>query len=543
MVLATIPNQDYKNKIGLYINRNSSYVYRPGFLYTIVAILKAMQKIVQKKRWHVVIAAILIATMMLLLAGLFNKKETALITTTADTGPVRQLVSVSGVASAKEKADLAFPQTGTVTSVLVEVGDVVAAGETLAILKSGSTESDRLGAMAALRSAIASRGELIAGPTAGKRTVLNETVQLKKEALTTTIDLETSKVQAAKRTLLSDGLTAYTNDANEDATPPSVSGTYTCGTEGQYQLTFYPSNAESGYSFRVSGLESGTYGASSNQPTVFGTCGLRLKLDPNARYTNSTWIIEIPNTKSATYTLNKNAYDIAVIQAGSAIDLARQEVALAVADANESIATPRSEALEQADAAVTEAQARVAKFESELDDRVLRAPFAGTITSVSIKNGEVTSGDSVMTIVTDSTYEITARIPEIDISKLAPGQPVELLFDAEPSEILTGELSFISLEATMLDGVAYFTAYITLPETPSWMRSGLNADIDIIVANTEEGVRIPKRFLQENNSTFSVLKRIDDTSYATTSVTVLLRGNDGYAAVTGINPGDILVAP
>jgi multidrug efflux pump subunit AcrA (membrane-fusion protein) len=308
-------------------------------------------------------------------------------------------------------------------------------------------------------------------------------------------------------------------------------------------LSFFSSDAPSGYSFRLSGIETGTFSASSDQPIAFGTCGLRLKIDPDSRYTNSTWTVEIPNTKSATYTLNKNAYDLAVIQAGSAIDLARQEVELALADAADTVASPRSEALERADAAVAEAQATVAKFDSEVQDRVLRAPFAGTITDVDIKVGETTGTEPVMKLVTEGAFEIVARVPEIDVGKLAEGQTVELLFDAKDDEILTGEVSFVSLEATEIDGVAYFETYITLSETPDWMRGGLNADIDIVIAKTSDGVRIPKRFLQEDNGTFTVLKRIDEETYATTTIEVLLRGNDGFVAVTGLAPNDILVAP
>lgn len=504
---------------------------------------QTLKELLKKKRWFVTGAAFLIVAMLLLITGVFTSTPPQMVTTTVDSGPVRQLVSVSGVAKAKEKADLSFPQTGVVSSVLVEVGDVVAAGDILAVLRSQSEESDRLAAMASLRSAIASRGELIAGPTASTRKVVNETVQLKKESLVTTIDIETSKAAAAKRTLLSEGLSAYTNKADEDARPPVVSGTYTCDTEGTYTIEMYPSNSISGYSFKLSGIESGTYTASVDQATAFGSCGLRLKFDPESSYANSHWIIEVPNTKSPTYTLNKNAYELAVIQAGSAIDLARQEVALAEADAFEATASPRSEALEKADAAVAEAQASVQKFDSELSDRILRAPFSGTITAVDIKAGETSGNLPAIKIISDGAFEIIAKVPEIDVGKLNKGQPVELLFDAKNDQVLEGEISFISLEATEIDGVAYFNTYITLTETPTWMRSGLNADIDIIVAKTTEGVRIPKRFLIEADGAYSVLRRTDETTFSTTTIQVLLRGNDGFVAVTGVNANDILVAP
>jgi HlyD family secretion protein len=313
--------------------------------------------------------------------------------------------------------------------------------------------------------------------------------------------------------------------------------------QGTYTISVFASNAPSGYSYRLSGLEEGVFIASVDQPASFGNCGLRLQFDTDSKYTNSTWNIDIPNTKSASYTINKNAYDLAVVQSGSAIDLARQELTLAEADAEDTNASPRSEALERADAAVEQARATVAQVESDLNDRILRAPFSGTITDVSIKTGETVQSEPVMTLLTSSAFEITARVPEIDIAKLAVGQPVELLFDADDSQIQTGTVTFVSLEAKEIDGVAYFDAYITLDQTPTWMRSGLNADVNIIVSETSEGVRIPKRFLLEDNGTFSVLVRQPNKQIATTTVDMILRGNDGYIAVRGITSGDTLIAP
>jgi RND family efflux transporter MFP subunit len=504
--------------------------------------LTVMKSWLEKKHAHTGIAVILIIAMVFLLIRVLGDDKTELVTSVAEKGSVRQFVSVSGVAKAKEKADLGFPVAGVVEDLYVAVGDVVEAGSILAVLRSTGTENERLAAMAALRGAIANRGELIAGPSDTARLVTNETIRLKKETLATTIDIEMSKVKNAKRALLSDGLTAYTEKLDEDAKAPTVSGTYSCDKEGTYTLSVYPSSAPSGYSYRLFGLEEGVFTASVDQPTELGTCGLRILFDADSKYTSSTWIIEIPNTKSASYTLNKNAYDLAVVQSGSAIDLAEQELALAEADARDTNANPRNEALTRADAAVEQAQARVAQVESELNDRILRAPFSGTVTNLSIKVGETVQTEPIITLLTQSAFEITARIPEIDIAKLVVGQPVELLFDANDTEIQKGALSFVSLEATEIDGVAYFDAYITLDQTPSWMRSGLNADIDIIVSETTEGVRLPKRFLIEQDGQYAVL-RSDGKTVATTSVEVLLRGNDGFIAVTGLAEGDTVVAP
>ena len=117
-----------------------------------------------------------------------------------------------------------------------------------------------------------------------------------------------------------------------------------------------------------------------------------------------------------------------------------------------------------------------------------------------------------------------------------------MVFDARSSEILTGEIDFISLKATEIDGVAYYKAMISMNETPQWVRSGLNADVEIIVSEKNDGLRVPKRFVVETKDGHVVLIK-ENGSTASSTVKIELEGNDGYVAITGVNEGDILVAP
>jgi multidrug efflux pump subunit AcrA (membrane-fusion protein) len=500
-----------------------------------------MKRFFAGRRFKVIASMALIFVITTLYVIKSNKPEER-ITTTVEHGSVRQLVSVTGIAEAKQKADLAFPVLGLTTAVLVEIGDTVEKGVILAILNTSMLEADRQEALAGLASAVAERGALIQGPTNTARSVTSETVQLKKDILATTRLTEESRVVNAKRALLSSGLTAFTNNSSEDAPAPTVSGSYSCEKEGTYILEMYHSEAESGYSYRLSGIETGTFSAATNQPAELGSCGLRIQFETGASYGNSTWLIEVPNRQSATYTIHKNTFELTELQAASAIALAEQEVRLA--EANETLDNdiPRPEVLAQADAKVAQAQARVDSVEAEIENRVMRAPFSGTITELNIKQGEAAGTEPIMTLMTGNEFEVTARIPEIDIGKLSIGQKVEMVFDAKSDETLIGTVSFLSLKAIEIDGVAYFEAYIAPEHRPDWFRSGLNADIDIIIAEKQNNLRLPKRFVFDTGNGFAVLKK-DGDSYPTTTVDVALDGNDGFVAISGLNEGDIIAAP
>lgn len=501
-----------------------------------------MKKLYTSRSFHITLSLAVISFVAYMAISLQGTQQTDHITTVVEPGDVEQLVSVSGIIETKQSADLAFPSTGIVSSVNVQKGDVVRTGAVLVTLDTDALQADRQDARAALTRAIATKDELLAGPQSESRVATAESVAFKTASLQTTKATQADLVSNAYRTLLSSGLSAVSDDPTENAIAPIVSGTYSCDEEGVYKIETYSSRSDSGYSFRISGLETGTYPASVNQSVSFGSCGLRLLFDTNSKYADTTWTISIPNQKSSLYTTNKNNYILAQTQAESAIQIAEQDLALAEANANSTNAPARSEAIARANADITSANARIARINAQINDRTISAPFSGTVVEINILPGETVTTAPVVTVTATSTFELTARIPEIDIGKLELGQPARATFDARTDETLTGTISFISPQATEIDGVAYYEVVITLDTTPEWIRSGLNADIDIVIDASSDNLRIPQRFLTRVEDDYYVTIKNGDV-LSTTSVSVILDGNDGFAAIEGLNANDIIVAP
>jgi RND family efflux transporter MFP subunit len=505
-----------------------------------------MTKLFHNRSFYIALAAAIILTIVVMAFGVGNRSEEVLTTTSVDIGSVREIVSVSGIAKAKQTAELALPVSGIVETVYVNIGDEVQAGDALVSLNKNALEADRQEALAAIAKARADRDELVEGPTESAREVTTINVETQEIALQNAIDNENQKVQNAYRTLLSSGLTAYSQDSEEQAIAPIISGTYTCDDEGSYLIETFSSNSESGYSFRMSGLEKGTFVASVDQPGVLGNCGLRIQFNPNSSYNRTKWDIDIPNTKSPQYVANRNAYALALTQRESAITAAKKALTLSEANSTNQNAPARNESVTRANASIDQAIARLARINATIADRTLTAPFSGIVTEIDIVAGETVTTSPVVTLLADGAFELTARIPEIDIGKLAIGQKVEMLFDARPNEITESVISFISLKATEIDGVSYYEATIELTETPSWMRSGLNADIDIIVKEQTNVLRLPKRFITNSEADTVLILTGDnrpDFRTASKTIEIIMEGNDGYVALTGLNEGDIVVAP
>lgn len=499
-----------------------------------------------KPKW-IIPALVIILAAGLLINRNKQQKQAALaneVTTSVETGTVRQIVSVSGIAKAKQIADLAFPVGGVIDKVLVDVGDKVRHGDILATLDLDTLQAEKQAAAASLREAKSQRDKLLNGLTNYSRTTALENLKTAEEQLETTRELAKEKIKNAYRTLLSTDLKAFTNDLGEDATAPEISGTYTCGREGTYYIDVFNSKAQSGFSFNLSGLENGTYEASVDQPGPLGECGLKIKFTAGDYYNGTHWQVDIPNRRSSYFVTNYNNYVLTKTNAETSLKLAEQKVSLTKAETEEKLAPARKEDIAAAEAKIAAAAAQVDRLNSVIADRFLRAPFAGVVTKADILPGETVGTSPIITLMgEDSSFEIRAKIPEIDIGKVMVGQKAEMIFDAKTDEIVTGSISFISPQSIEIDGVSYYEATIKFDRTPVWIRGGLNADVDIIITQKDNVLRIPKRFLSKTGDGYFVLLKHGDNQTATTSIEVVMEGNDGFVAVKGLNQGDILVAP
>jgi len=504
-----------------------------------------MHVLLRKRRIYFIIAGVLIFLAVSLLFKLKNNNGPELVTTSVEKGTVTQIVSVSGFVEAQNAAELAFPLTGIIDQVLVSKGDQVKQGDPLVTLRRADLLADRQNAQADLVRAQADRDELLSGPRNEARNVTETEVAIAKENLDQTRRTELEKVNNARRTLLSSGLTTLSKDGSENASAPSITGTYQCEDEGSYSIEVFRSSAKSDYSYRITGLESGTYNAFTDQPGSFGACGLFIQFGSGGGYANSNWAVNIPNQQSSNYVTNLNAYELALEQAENAIRSAEQALELATKQAALENADPRSEELLRANASVSSAQARLAAVDASLSDREIKTPFDGVVTDIDVLPGETVTTEPIVTVLADDSFNMTVRIPEIDVTKLAIGQSANIVFDASAKETVPSSIHFISPIATEIDGVAYFEATMQFEEVPDWLRSGLNADVDIVVDKKENVLRLPKRFVTvtEGQASVLVLKENSQKTLVEKEVDIVFTGNDGYLAIDGISEGTIVVAP
>jgi HlyD family secretion protein len=464
-----------------------------------------------------VIGLIIIGILFLI----FGKKSSNQnLTTTVQQGNVVNNVVLSGTTQSASAVNLGFADQGRIAYVGVKEGDKVHAGQVLATLDTADLQASLKGAEAAL---------IIANATTANNTTNVATVTAQQNTL----------VQNAYNILLTDHLQAVPKSLHTVSPAPIITGNYT-GPEGQYIVHIYPSGANSGSSFNLSGLENGfTYEAATTTAVPLGSHGLYIQFQPNANYGNSDWLVTIPNTQSATYTVNLNAYNAAMAARTQAITAATASAASTIGQTSIAMAQ------------IAQAQATIDGIHASIAKREVIAPFNGVIASVNVKPGQTTSSfnasgnksdaaNANISLISENDYEVVLKTPEIDVASIAVGQPVSLTLDAFGTETFPAIITSINPAETIVDGVPVYETKVSFTKLDPRIRSGMTATATINVGEKDNVLLLPVSYIH-TDARGSYVYILSGKHTIQKSVTLGLRGSDSTVEIAGgIQLGDTI---
>lgn len=152
-----------------------------------------------------------------------------------------------------------------------------------------------------------------------------------------------------------------------------------------------------------------------------------------------------------------------------------------------------------AKADVVRAQVAVENARITMEDTDVRAPITGTIIEKLVETGQVISspmmdfggGTSLMKMADLSTVQVRALVDETDVGKIAPGKPVTVKVTAYPNQPFPGEVFKIEPQAKEEQSVTTFAVLIRLPNPEGLLRPGMNADVEIKVAENLDVLAVP----------------------------------------------------
>ncbi len=161
----------------------------------------------------------------------------------------------------------------------------------------------------------------------------------------------------------------------------------------------------------------------------------------------------------------------------------------------------RVEEINQAKAAVSEAKAQLRDFETQLNNKQVRAPFAGIITrrfadigdfvtpTTSVSTSDGANSASIAEL--SSGLEVEAKVPEASISHIHLGQAVEIRSDSYPNELFRGQVQLIAPRAVQENNVTSFRVKIRLQSGVEKLKSGMNLKLTFVGKPIRNVVSVP----------------------------------------------------
>jgi multidrug efflux pump subunit AcrA (membrane-fusion protein) len=163
------------------------------------------------------------------------------------------------------------------------------------------------------------------------------------------------------------------------------------------------------------------------------------------------------------------------------IAAAEAEIQRAQAQLDLLLAGARPETIAAAEADVAAAQAGLDQARVALDETELKAPFAGTVAALDTKVGEqVGLGSPIVTLADLSSWPVeTDDLTELNVVKVAEGDPVTITFDAIPDLELPGTVVRIKPIGENKLGDMTYTVVIAPDENDPRLRWNMTASVAI----------------------------------------------------------------
>jgi multidrug efflux pump subunit AcrA (membrane-fusion protein) len=412
-------------------------------------------------------------------------------TTTARRGELSLLASGTGTLIPATEAELGFDTSGELVEILAEVGDEVEAGQVLARLDTTSAEADLAEAEAALRE--------LTSPTAVAQAML--------------------AVADAREALETAQYTYTVNQAGHRATQDAIEGARARLAVAKEKLE----EAQDAFDSADS---------DARKAMAYDRLGSARK-SYNSALATYNWYTGHPTEIEQT----QLEADVAIAEG----QLLEAESLLAALTGEELPEGAFGDGL----TALQKAQANVAEARRALEATELRAPVTGTITAINAVVGETVGGSSMMTLMDISQPHVEFYLDQTDIEKASVGAEVEVVFDAYPDIVYSGEVTGIDPVLTTSGGVSAVHGFAALTplegEDSPRLLVGMSAAVDVVAGRVEDAVLVPIEALREiTPGTYAVFVVDSAGELEMRMVEVGLQDETFAAIASGLEAGELV---
>jgi membrane fusion protein (multidrug efflux system) len=196
--------------------------------------------------------------------------------------------------------------------------------------------------------------------------------------------------------------------------------------------------------------------------------------------------------------------------------------------------------VDQQQALVDIARAETQQADSQIADRIIRAPFSGWLSLRRISPGTVVNaGTTVATIVDHSSIKLDFTVPETYLPALRPGLEISARAAAFPGERFRGRIA--SVDPLIDPATRSATARAILPNPDLRLRPGMLMTVDV-KSPVREALTVPELAVIGEGSNAFVWKVDSGNEAARMPVKAGIRRDGRVEILSGLAEGDRVVS-
>src|SRR5690606_31390091 len=228
--------------------------------------------------------------------------------------------------------------------------------------------------------------------------------------------------------------------------------------------------------------------------------------------------------------------------------LARKLVAEDVVDQAQGEAESREAACRAATENIKVAEARIAQAHASIERMLLRAPFDGVVAEINGELGEFVTPSPVgiptppaVDVIDASCIYVTAPIDEVDAPRIRQGMRARVTLDAFRDRAFPAHVRRVAPYVLDLEKQARTVEVEAELEQIEGVQllPGYSADIEVVLQERENALRIPTRALLEGDRVY--LYDADAGRVILRQIETGLRNWEYTEALAGLNEGDRVV--
>jgi RND family efflux transporter MFP subunit len=199
--------------------------------------------------------------------------------------------------------------------------------------------------------------------------------------------------------------------------------------------------------------------------------------------------------------------------------------------------------------ALAQAQLEQAKLalqiaQENLEGAMLTAPISGKVISIAAGVGEAVTTDTFITLADMNHLQVVVYVDETDMDQLQIGRPAEIVFDALPDDVFSGEVVQVQPELVSQGGYQLATGLISLNmdevNAGTRMLLGLNATVDVISGEAQNALLVPVEALRDLGGQYAVFVQGTEGKLRLRVVEVGLKDYTYAEILDGLQEGEIV---